>query len=241
MISVAIPFYNTHEFLDKCLENLLDSKFINEIVIVDDCSQKKISYSHEKVKIIRNKINIGAFKNKYEAIKNSKNKWVYLLDSDNSIPLNSIKSLENIKNLDPNTIYCPSSLTLKNVDLDQKLHDVVMDYTFVKEKIDISIARKYLVNKHHNFQWLLNTGNFLVNKDNYISLASDVLVNRRYKYLEADTVVFVYFWLKNKKYINILKNFNIFHTLRRNSISHTVGNKNSESINYYMDLIINNN
>jgi hypothetical protein len=117
MISVAIPFYNTHEFLEKCLENLLDYKFINEIVIVDDCSKKEIFYNHKKVKIIRNRQNIGAFKNKYSAVKNSANRWVYLLDSDNSIPLNSIKSLENIntQKLDADTIYCPSSLILKNV------------------------------------------------------------------------------------------------------------------------------
>jgi len=66
------------------------------------------------------------------------------------------------------------------------------------------------------------------------------LINKKHKYLEADAIVFTYFWLK-KKYLKVLKNFNIFHTLRRNSISHTVGDKNYKSINYYTDLIINNN
>jgi glycosyltransferase involved in cell wall biosynthesis len=243
MISVAIPFYNTHEFLEKCLENLLDYKFVNEIIIVDDCSKKEIFYNHKKVKIIRNRQNIGAFKNKYNAIKNSTNRWVYLLDSDNSIPLNSLKSLENIntQKLDADTIYCPSSLILKNVDLDEKLDDSVVDFSFIKKKIDISIAKEYLVNKNNTFHWLLNTGNFLVNKNNYISVVDDVLINKKYKYLEADAIVFTYFWLKNKKYLKILKNFHIFHTLRQNSISHTVGDKNYKSINYYTDLIINNN
>ena len=85
--SVAIPTYNSSEYLKECIEGFKNSKFIDEIIVCDDGSEiqdkniiKKIisdanlSFNFE-IKFYENKDNKGAFKNKYELIELSKNDW----------------------------------------------------------------------------------------------------------------------------------------------------------------------
>ena len=38
-VSVAIPSYNTSDYIEKAIKPLLSSKYINEIIIQDDCSE----------------------------------------------------------------------------------------------------------------------------------------------------------------------------------------------------------
>jgi glycosyltransferase involved in cell wall biosynthesis len=84
-ISICIPFYNTHKLTSDTIKKIINLKFISEIIVNDDFSKKTFLYKHPKVKIYRNKENIGALKNKYHTVKLASNDWVYLLDSDNFI------------------------------------------------------------------------------------------------------------------------------------------------------------
>ena len=95
-ISICIPFYETHDLTTNFLDSIINEDFINEIIISDDCSQKKFNYQNNKVKIYRNKINQGAFRNKYISVSKAKNQWVLLLDSDNFIDLDILKKFLNI-------------------------------------------------------------------------------------------------------------------------------------------------
>ena len=97
MITVAIPFYNTVDYLESLLEELVDSFFIDEIVISNDASDYSIEIDHPKITIYHNAINQGAFRNKYLRVARASNDWVYLLDSDNKLPKSSIDILENIQ------------------------------------------------------------------------------------------------------------------------------------------------
>lgn len=66
-ISIIVPVYNGKDFLDQCLQSLLDQTFQNfEILIVDDCStdnsSKIIKYyanRDERIKVIQHPINRG--------------------------------------------------------------------------------------------------------------------------------------------------------------------------------------
>ena len=83
MITVAIPFFNTFQYLESILEPLINSSHVDEIIINDDGSDYQVDVNHPKVKIFFNDKNVGAFRNKYITISRSSNEWVYLLDSDN--------------------------------------------------------------------------------------------------------------------------------------------------------------
>ena len=96
MITVAIPYYNNEKYLEKVLELLLSSDFVSEIIIHLDFSDHQIESNAPKIKVYRNDVNLGAFKNKYLAFSKSTNEWVYLLDSDKYFFDNSLDLVKKI-------------------------------------------------------------------------------------------------------------------------------------------------
>lgn len=234
MITVAIPFYNSQDYLGKALELLLDSDFVSEIIIHDDCSEHQTYSDHPKVKIYRNDTNLGAFKNKYLAVSKSLNEWVYLLDSDNYFFDNSLEVVKNIKP-QRGRYYSPSQLHLLDDGLDSSLNGKVVKYDF--GVVDANKAKSLLQSGIGEFEWLINTGNFFINRDDYIESMKDVFNDPNYPYFEADAIVFCYNWLKKGNTIEVVDDLWYNHRLRSNSYSHSVGNKNADSLNYHKNLI----
>jgi glycosyltransferase involved in cell wall biosynthesis len=237
MITVAIPYYNNEKYLEKVLELLLSSDFVSEIIIHDDFSDHQIESNDPKIKVYRNDVNLGAFKNKYLAVSKSTNEWVYLLDSDNYFFDNS---LDVVKNITPKRgrYYSPSQLHLVDDGLDPKLNGKIIKYEFGVDLIDFNNAKKLLTSEFgEKFCWLINTGNFFVHRDDYIETMKEVFEDSNYPYFEADAIVFCYNWLKSGNIIEIVKELRYNHTVRSNSYSHSVGNKNAESLNYHKNLI----
>lgn len=234
MITVAIPYYNSEKYLEKTLELPLSSEFVSEIIIHDDGSTNEIESSHPKVKVYRNEHNVGAFKNKYLAVSKATNEWVYLLDSDNYFFDNS---LDVVKSITPQrgTYYSPSQLHLDDDGLDASLHGRIVKYDFVV--VDSSKAKSLLESGVGEFEWLINTGNFFVHRDDYIEAMKDVFEDPSYPYFEADAIVFCYNWLKKGNEIEVVEDLWYNHRLRSNSYSHSVGNKNTNSLEYHRNLM----
>ena len=103
-ITVGIPTYNSSKYLTKCIKSVIKLKNVDEIIISDDGSRKeevelledivnkfKIT-SKKKIILLKNDFNSGAYVNKYNLFKASKNELVYILDSDNI----ASKNLDNI-------------------------------------------------------------------------------------------------------------------------------------------------
>jgi len=235
MITVAIPYYNSEKYLEQALELPLSSDFVSEIIIHDDCSENQIESTHPKIKIHRNQTNLGAFKNKYLAVSKASNEWVYLLDSDNYFFENSLDVVKNIKP-QRGRYYSPSQLHLVDDGLDQSLNGKIVKYDF--GQIDGSRARDILKSGSGEFEWLINTGNFFVNRDDYVSSMQTIINDPTYPYFEADAIVFTYNWLRGGNIIEVVDDLWYNHRLRSNSYSHSVGNKNSDSLNYHKNLIL---
>ena len=235
MITVAIPYYNSEKYLEQALELPLSSDFVSEIIIHDDCSENQIESTHPKIKIYRNQTNLGAFKNKYLAVSKASNEWVYLLDSDNYFFENSLDVVKNIKP-QRGRYYSPSQLHLVDDGLDQSLNGKIVKYDF--GQVDGSGARDILKSGSGEFEWLINTGNFFVNRDDYVSSMQTIINDPTYPYFEADAIVFTYNWLRRGNIIEVVDDLWYNHRLRSNSYSHSVGNKNSDSLNYHKNLIL---
>ena len=254
MITVAIPFFNTIQYLESILEPLINSSYVNEIIINDDGSDYQIEVDHPKVKIFFNDKNVGAFRNKYLSVSKSSNEWVYLLDSDNILPESSIEVVNKIKNLNPNIYYSPIQLNLRDDGLDSSLDGKKVIYNFPKKLIDLDLAKKYLNENNTNthalnsdilldynsasIRWFLNTGNFLVNKNTYLETMKFIFDDLTYQYLEADAMAFTAHWLMKGKRIEIVDNLCYTHRVRKQSYTHAVGSKNSESLQYYRKLLL---
>ena len=214
MITVSIPFYNTVDYLESLLEEIVDSFFIDEIVISNDASDYSVEIDHPKIKIYHNAVNQGAFRNKYLSVARASNDWVYLLDSDNKLPESSIDILENIQDLDPDTYYSPIQLNLVNDGLDESLDGKTVVYDFPERTIDLELAKEYLANDTGQIQWFLNTGNFLVNKKTYLETMKFIFDNPNHKHLEADAMAFTTHWLRKNKKIQIVPDLCYEHRVR---------------------------
>jgi len=231
-ISVCIPFYNTFDLTKKTIDVLVKCEFINEIIVSDNCSYKPFEYKNLKVRVYRNDNNIGALKNKFKVVQYANNNWVYLLDSDNFIEPKVFKKIYEFLNnakLNKNTIYSPSKLILEDIDLNKKLNKKIIKYNFKDKIIDFSLVAKYL-DRVKYFDWFLNTGNYVVNRENYIKCGKQMFRDKELKYTQADSLVFSYYWLKSGKKIHILDNFYYFHRLLKNSYSHDKNNHKSVQI-----------
>ena len=82
-----------------------------------------------------------------------------------------------------------------------------------------------------------NSGNFFVHRDDYIASMKEVFEDPNYPYFEADAVVFCYNWLKSGNAIEVVDNLWYNHTTRSNSYSHSMGNRNTNSLEYHKTLM----
>lgn len=118
-ISLVITTYNRFDtFLSSQLDKYLENKYIDEIIVSDDCSddydkliQYKNTKSSDKLKIYRQPQNLKALKNKITACTYATKEWICLMDSDNFCNESYFETLFNDWNtngIDINTIYSPS-------------------------------------------------------------------------------------------------------------------------------------
>jgi glycosyltransferase involved in cell wall biosynthesis len=167
MISVCFTTYNRTELLWKAFKDILSHPFVNEIVIVDDASDKVDTAKFlqsvlpaddcAKVKLFRNAMNLDCYRNKREAISKASNEWVCILDSDNQFDKTFIDRLENlwIAGLNRKTVYHPS---FAKPHFDFRKYESFL--------IDKSNVGKYMVDA--TFSTMLNAFNYFVNRDEYL-------------------------------------------------------------------------
>lgn len=178
-LSLCITTYNRPELTIKAFEKVYNDPRIDEIVIVDDCSVinnydllHKLCDSLEtrmgvlKIKIHRNAQNIGMSRNKARAIELAKNEWCILFDSDNVLDVDYLDALEAftggfLSDCGDEVIYCPD-FAKPNFDYTQ--YSNINHPTFgIFGKNE---AAQYI--KENAFNMLLNTCNYVVNKNYYL-------------------------------------------------------------------------
>jgi len=264
-LTVAIPTYNSSKYLSQCIKSVINVNCVDEIIVSDDGSsiseikktelivKKYKNKSNKKIKIHKNSENKGAFENKLQSIRMSKNKYVYVLDSDNiaSKNLNKIytkflteKDRDNYL-LQPNIMYQFWSKHLLSKFLSRFNKKYIVKFSEIDLKIDFNLAKNSLISNPGSYDlkdfvsekfliinqkyskdfikdkwifWVLNCGNFIVNKEEMIKVAEEGLLFDR-KLRSVDAVVFSYLWLKSEKEIRIYKNFFHHHRKRNDSVS----------------------
>src|SRR6187455_1389546 len=94
-LSLCITTFNRTDMVLEVFEKVYDHPLIDEIVIVDDCSNddnfeelRCLLLDHpskDKIRFFRNIQNLGMSRNKREAVSRAENEWCILFDSDNII------------------------------------------------------------------------------------------------------------------------------------------------------------
>lgn len=103
-ISVLIPFYNVEEYIEKCLDTVINQTFKDiEIICIDDKSTddslkivNEYALKDSRIKIYKNDENQGVAKTRNFALNLAKGKYIYFLDSDDFIELDTLEKLYNL-------------------------------------------------------------------------------------------------------------------------------------------------
>lgn len=98
-VSIIVPVYNVENYLHDCLNSLLSQTYENiEIICIDDASTdnsydilKYFSKKDNRVKIIKNKENIGLGASRNIGLQEASGKYIQFLDSDDWLDYNSIE------------------------------------------------------------------------------------------------------------------------------------------------------
>jgi len=202
MISLAITTGERTEMTVESFKRVLGNDYIDDIVIVDDCSNMDVflvleqmikTLDNGKVRLIRNSANLKPYRNKYLSVKYAKNDWVILLDSDNIIDNDYVDIAEAlVKQKD--TIYCPSLL------LSNESRHVLLNYgEYSGVSIDKETVKRGLGT--WRFETIFNTSNYLLPRQEYLRIWETIEIDEELS--KADTCYFSYCWLLacNKMFI----------------------------------------
>ena len=108
-VSVIMPMYNEEKYLSQSIESILNQTFKDfEFIIIDDYSKDNSieiveSYKDKRIKLIKNKENLGTVKTRNIGLREAKGKYISILDGDDLSLLNRLSTqynyLENNKHI----------------------------------------------------------------------------------------------------------------------------------------------
>lgn len=206
-LTLAITTFNRYELLLESFAGLINDDRIDEILIMDDHSEDKywnkvqqLPKFNPKIKVVRQLQNRGMSINKRDAVFNSKNEWVILGDSDNKFPQSYIDAFFKLEKFHPHIIYCPS-FAAPNFDY-RKYKGI----TFFKS------SSFQLLLKDTEFSCLMNTANYVVNKNEYLKVweQNDLVKS-------ADTIWMNYLWLKSGNAFYVVPGMEYEHRVHKGS------------------------
>ncbi len=233
LISIVIPVYKVEEYLDKCVESVINQTYENlEIILVDDGSPDKCPRMCDKwfgkdkrIRIIHKK-NGGLSDARNAGIEKAKGEYISFIDSDDYIEPNYVEFLYD-------------NLINENADISMGKHYVIYD----KKTLNTGSGKKYIVDPHECFEKLLYGEDFDVSatvKLYKINLFDDIRYPRGRVYEDAATT----YKLIDKARVIVLNSVPIYnYFIRENSISNNSFSERKfdliKSTNEMCDYIVN--
>ena len=105
MVSLLIPIYNVHNYIERCARSLFEQTYDNiEFVFINDCSpdnsigilgrvMEEYPHLHKQIKIINHERNRGLAASRLTGIDNASGDYLMFVDSDDYLELNAVKML----------------------------------------------------------------------------------------------------------------------------------------------------
>jgi glycosyltransferase involved in cell wall biosynthesis len=168
LVSIIVSTYRRDTDLERAISTLNFQTYTNiEILVVDDNAEKdwneKINFicnKNEKVRYIKNEMNLGSAKTRNVGIEASKGQYITFLDDDDVYLPNKIKEQVQAM-LSDNSDYCLTNLNLydKNEKLiEERNHNLIGSY-------DLSNLTSYHLKYH-----LTGTDTFMFKKDYLVKI-----------------------------------------------------------------------
>jgi len=238
-ISIIIPVYNVSQYIERCLLSVWEQSYNHlEIIIVDDASPddsmdkiKNFLNQHptsHKIKIITHPFNKGISASRNTGIKNATGKYLFFLDSDDSIPKDSIQSLVEYLAYSPDIDMVISNTQIINLNKKIKTPSIKLSL-----KNNTILECDEIINSFLKKEWYDTAWNKLIKKD--------FLLEKNGWFLEGivheDTLWAFYIAYKtNKVIISNKLTYNYF--IHPNSIMSNKGEKNFNSLAIVIEKIL---
>ncbi len=105
-VSIIVPVFNEERHLPECLESVIKQTLDDiEIVVVNDCSTDNsqaiindYSEKDSRIRLVSHDYNRGLGEARNTGFDSSSGKYIYFLDSDDSLPIDSIETLYSVAN-----------------------------------------------------------------------------------------------------------------------------------------------
>jgi glycosyltransferase involved in cell wall biosynthesis len=233
-ISILIPFYNVSSFIDRSLSSALNQTYADlEFILVNDGSTddslsiaKRVIQNHfrkESVIIINHQTNQGIASARNTCINNATGDYIFFLDSDDELPLNSIE------NLTESNIESIADLTLGEFNVVGGKRD-----NYVKIKIENEIRGKENVfDSFISNNWYDGTCNKLVRRnflnENNISFHKNIV---------HEDILWSFEIAMKANLIIYCPNITYIYHLRSNSITQKMSEKNFYSLMFIMRKMV---
>ena len=220
LVSIIIPVYNVEQYLNKCIESIINQTYPNiEVILIDDGSKDlsgKICDNYAKkdsrIKVIHKK-NEGVSCARNDGVKNSKGKYVFFIDSDDYIDIDAIEKM--IDEIDKDEIIKISHRLVRN---NRIIKSISNNGTFSK----VDYIKKVLIGDIGGHSW-----GYLLNKD----IIDNLYFDERTSCME-DTLFIINCILRAEK-IKCINTTFYNHVINDNGITASV-NRIERNINDYM-------
>lgn len=87
-VTVIMPVHNTQKYIEQAIDSILSQTYTNfELLIIDDASTDNsidyiTNYKDNRIKLVRNKVNLGISRTRNYGIELSNTEYIALMDSD---------------------------------------------------------------------------------------------------------------------------------------------------------------
>lgn len=111
LVSVVVPIYNVEEYIEKCVDSILNQTYDNlEVILVNDGSTDNSrniidKYLTDNRCVIIDKVNGGLSSARNAGLKSAHGEYVYFIDSDDYIELHAVEMLVN-KMIETSADFC---------------------------------------------------------------------------------------------------------------------------------------
>jgi len=232
-VSIIVPVYNTAQYLEKCIESLIDQTLKDiEIILVNDGSEDEspdicdyYAKKDNKIRYINLKKNLGTSIARNIGILNSRGEYIAFVDSDDFVERNMYEILyNNAKKTKADITICNFSRDWLNGKIEKNILKIKDEFV---DTNNIGIL-KYFCKYWLGLSYANYIGNKLYKRDLFI--LSGVRFPIDFKFIEDRMLHYMLLPLiKKTLYINT----SLYHYLQRpNSASYTQGNKENLFIHY---------
>lgn len=233
-LSLCITTYNRYDLTIESFEQVLFDDRIDDVVIMDDGSAPEVrknlmnflcelnnanNPAARKINLCFQDKNVGMSQNKRDAISKAKNEWCIIFDSDNIIDPSYLDAFydycggpEMLSKLNDyeKFIFCPDFAKPQFNYREYRQGGNGHEYSY---RSGIYAARESAVEiKHDNFNCLMNTCNYIVNRDFYLKVYQ---YNKNHK--ASDTIWHNYNHLNAGGKFAIVPNMEYFHRVHPGS------------------------